>query len=181
MSGCWDLLQPWTKSGASLEDSLSEWLTSSPGQIRKCQIRLSFFCTVIDTYYDYDDYNQPIPHCRLCPRDSLVAPGLSSIPLYTSAASLNRRTYTLLFSTYSLSILQAVNPSGDSSDTTLVLLLHSAQSSASTAISRNFSRSYLTMQIHLYLRQVNEVNGGDNAFVRCVFVEEFHQTIRLRR
>ena len=23
---------------------------------------------------------------------------------------------------------------------------------------------------HYYLRQVNEVNGGDNAFVRCVFV-----------
>ena len=23
---------------------------------------------------------------------------------------------------------------------------------------------------HFYLRQVNEVNGGDNAFVRCVFV-----------
>jgi len=23
---------------------------------------------------------------------------------------------------------------------------------------------------YFYLRQVNEVNGGDNAFVRCVFV-----------
>ena len=25
-------------------------------------------------------------------------------------------------------------------------------------------------RLYYYLRQVNEVNGGDNAFVRCVFV-----------
>jgi len=30
--------------------------------------------------------------------------------------------------------------------------------------------SYSASATHFYLRQVNEVNGGDNAFVRCVFV-----------
>ena len=39
--------------------------------------------------------------------------------------------------------------------------------------SRGFGRyvfGTLGNEANIYIRQVNEVNGGDNAFVRCVFV-----------